>query len=419
MKHLPLLRKRIEDSGFVWLGTNIRFKDSVDGSSLTGLPHLVQSKMLEVNGTRVGFVSATTAVKPAEYIEQFVSPALAMRGEIKRLRQQGARYVVAVTHQTVAEDKALIQALGNDAPDLIAGGHEHDRQKFEIDGRFLVKADADANSAAVVHVNLEGKEFVTSVDYVTFPGKHVADPVVQQRVDAWGRRFESEHCRAQGAADDCMRVAIGKTRVDLIAEELTIRRYETNLGNFLADTALDAFRVSGAQIAFLNSGGMRINYNIPAGDITRTHMDSLFAFPAKLSMIRITGDQLQRIVDHAITDWTGNGRWLQISGFAFRHDPVKGKATALSLITAQGLRRVKPDDVILAVTNDYLLNRQGDQDGYTMIGEEMVISPPSATADLKSLVIQKIHAAGENGIAPEMEGRICNTLHDSFCMITQ
>lgn len=419
MKHLPQLRQRVEDSGFVWLGTNIRFKDAPGEKSITQLPNLVDSKMLEINGTKVGFASATIGIKSAEYIEQFVAPEVALRNEIRDLRQRGARYVVAITHQTVAEDKALIQALGSDAPDLIAGGHEHDRQKVEIDGRLLVKADADANSAAVVRVSLNGEKPVTSVDYVTLPGNYPADSTVQGRVEAWGQRFEAEHCRAQGAAEDCMRVAIGKTRVDLIAEELTIRRFETNLGNFLADTALEAYRGNGAQIAFLNSGGMRINYNIPAGNITRTHIDSLFAFPTRLSMIRMSGRQLQNVVDHAITDWTGNGRWLQISGFAFHHDPTQGKATGLSIITPQGIKPIKPDDVILAVTNDYLLNRQGDQDGYTMIGEEMVISELSATADLKSLVIKRIQAAGEKGIAPGVEGRICNSLRASPCLVKQ
>lgn len=419
MKHLPQLRQRIEDSDFVWLGTNIRFKGAPEVGSMVSVSNLANARLIDVNGIPVGFASATTAIKPAEYIGEFVSPELALRTEIRHLRQQGARYVVAVTHQTVAEDLALIKALGSDAPDLVAGGHEHDRQKFEVAGRLLVKADADANSAAIVHVDFKDDEPNARVEYVDLPGRYAADPMVQRQVDDWSQRFESEHCRAQGAAEDCMRVAIGKTRVDLVAEELTIRRYETNLGNFLADTALDAFRASGAQVAFLNSGGMRLNYNIPAGDITRKHVDSLFAFPTRLSVIRINGQQLQRIVDHAITDWTGHGRWLQISGFAFHHDSVKGKATGLSLVTAQGLKPIKPDDVILAVTNDYLLNRKGDQDGFTMIGDEMVISPPSAAVDLKALTLQRITAAGEKGIAPVVDGRICNSSRQTACLVKQ
>ncbi len=418
MKHVPLLRQRIADSGFTWLHTNLVFRNGLDGQPFSEAPPLAMSRMVTVNGIKVGFVSATTKIKPAEYIEKFDNPVTALRDRIRELRAQGARYVVAVTHLTVAEDKALIMALGDDAPDLVAGGHEHDRQKFDVNGRLLVKADADANSAAVVQVTLEDKQPETSVEFVSLPGKYVADPLVQERVDHWVKKFEDQHCREQGAPSDCMRTAIGKTQVDLIAEELTIRRFETNLGDYLADSALAAFRAQGAQVAFLNSGGMRMNYNIPAGPITRTHIDSLFAFPAKLNMIKLSGKQLQQIVNHAITDWTGNGRWLQISGFAFHHDPIKATATQLSLVTPSGLTPVKPDDVILAVTNDFLLNRAGDQDGYTMIGQEMSVTPPNASVDLKALVIKQLLQAGDVGIAPAIDGRICNAASDGPCLLS-
>ena len=142
-------------------------------------------------------------------------------------------------------------------------------------------------------------------------------------------------------------------------QELTIRRFETNLGNWLADTARTSFADQGAQIAFLNAGGMRLNQNIPAGELNRRHLDTLFAYPTRLAMIRLSGAQLQAVVNHAITDWTGNGRWLQVSGFAFKQNPATGTAEQLSLITPQGLRPIQADETLLAVTNDYLLDASG------------------------------------------------------------
>ncbi len=124
------------------------------------------------------------------------------------------------------------------------------------------------------------------------------------------------------------------------------------------------------------------------------------------------------MLNHAVTDWTGNGRWLQISGFAFRHNPDKGTAEELSLITPQGLRPVRPDETILAVTNDYLIDGSGDQDGYTMLSDKLLADPSQPRIELKDLVVKALQQAGSAGIAPQVEGRVCNTaLKAGACLL--
>lgn len=407
LKHAPMLQSRIQESQFSWLGTNVEFKTNDAGQKYIQAENLRSSQLITLNGVRVGLVSATTNVKKAEYVNRFIPPVESVGNVTRELRKQGAQIVVALTHQTVAEDKAMLQALGSDAPDFIAGGHEHDRQHHVVNGRHIAKADADAASAVVVRLTPHDPQPETTLEFIDLPGKFAPDPAIQQRISAWDTRFSMEFCTEKKKSASCMQDVLGKTRVDLIAEELTIRRFETNLGNWLADTALSAFAEQGAQVAFLNSGGMRLNYNIPGGNVTRKHIDTLFAFPAQLAMIKLTGKQFQAVVDHAITDWTGNGRWLQISGFAFRHDPVNGKAESLSLITPEGLRRVRPDEMIFAVTNDYLLNKAGDQDGYRMLGDALIVDPGQPRIDLKEKVVEALGNAGSHGIAPRVDGRIC------------
>lgn len=421
LKHAPLLQSRITESQFDWLDSNIIFKGDSAGQKLIQGRNLVESRIVTVNGIKVGLVGATTDLKGADYIDRFLPPAETVGRITRDLRAQGARLVIAVTHQTLADDKAMLESLGENAPDFVAGGHEHERKHEIINGRHLVKADADAASAAVVRISfqqgLQQNRPQTQVEYVSLPGDHAASPAMQHRTSQWNQRFAREYCADLQAPPDCMQEVRGRTKVELVAEELTIRRFETNLGNLLADTARATYAAEGAQIAFLNSGGMRLNYNIPPGDITRLHIDTLFAFPTRLALIRITGKQLQEIVNHAITDWTGNGRWLQISGFAFQHNPDKGTAEKLSLITPQGLRPVRADDVLLAVTNDYLLNRQGDQDGYHMLGDEMVVKPARTRPDLKDELNRRLQRDLKNGIAPVVEGRICNLLQTSDCTL--
>ena len=416
LKHAPLLQSRITESQFAWLGTNVEFKSIEPGRQMVQADNLLPSKLITLNGVKVGVLSATTDVKGADYIRRFIPPMQAVRTTSRALRQQGAQVVIALTHLTLKEDRALLEQLGDDAPDLIAGGHEHDRQSVQVNGRRIVKADADAMSAAVVRLDAANPK-QSSVTFVDLPGKYSPDAGVVARINQWDARFAEGFCGEKGESNACLTQVLGKTAVDLIAEELTIRRFETNLGNWLADTARTSFADQGAQIAFLNAGGMRLNQNIPAGELNRRHLDTLFAYPTRLAMIRLSGAQLQAVVNHAITDWTGNGRWLQVSGFAFKHNPATGTAEQLSLITPQGLRPIQADETLLAVTNDYLLDASGDQDGYRMLGENLIVAPDQPRLELKDKVLEALQQAGSAGIAPRVEGRVCNVSKPGVCLL--
>jgi len=410
-KHASLLHSRIQESQFGWLRSNIEF---------TGIAadQLYDSKLLELNGMRLGLVSATTDVAKAAYIERFLPPAQTVGRITRELRDQGADAVIALTHQTVDQDRELLEALGEAAPDLLIGGHEHNRQTLLVNGRRIVKADSDARSVAVVRLWLSDGKLENDLEFVELPGDFSQDAQLQTLVDGWQQRFDREYCGDLQLAAGCLGQVLGTTQVELVAEELTIRRFETNTGNWLADLARQAFAEQGAQIAFLNSGSMRLNYNLPVGGaITREQIDSLMPYPMGLRLIRLSGAQLQAVIDHAITDWTGNGRWLQISGFAFRHDPNAGTTSGLSLITPDGIRRVRPEETILAVVNDYLLDTGGDQDGYTFLTEDLHLPAEGAPPDLKQLVVEALQAAQPNGIAPRLEGRICNLALKTSCLV--
>ena len=147
---------------------------------------------------------------------------------------------------------------------------------------------------------------------------------------------------------------IGKTDVTLVAEELEIRRFETNLGSFAADQMLTAFdniklpNNAKVQIGLLNAGSLRLNQNIPAGThLNEWYLNGIFQYPIGLRLIELTGKQVKQAVAHSISNWTGNGKYLQVSGLAFHHDVENARATDLSLVDHQGkVTAIKDDDVI-------------------------------------------------------------------------
>ena len=137
-------------------------------------------------------------------------------------------------------------------------------------------------------------------------------------------------------------------------------------------------------------------------------MEELFAYPAPLYLLRIDGRTLEAVARQAIAGWPGSGNWLQISGFSFVHDTAGRDVSGVELTTLSGRRPVRPDEEILVVTNDYLIDpRIGNQDGFTMLNEAMVVQGCAANGkDLKNDIVVAALAAATGGIAPSAEERI-------------
>jgi len=418
LKFAAMVKSRMDESQFDWVSSNISYKKDEAGKPMVYSSHLVPSKLIEVNGIQVGIFGLTIDSKHPAYVESFSDPVMTARHMSEHLRRQGADIVIALTHLTMDQDKQILQQLGDEGPDIIFGGHEHNQQTAEVNGRLVIKADADALTAAVTLVR-PGKGVPPMVEnrFEQIPGKYQGDPQMAARVAAWQQRFEHEFCQQRELAAECLGEIVGHSRVELIAEELVIRRFETNIGNWIADIALQHFREKGAQISFINAGSLRINHNLAKGEaITRKHMNELFAYPNHMVVIKIKGSVLQQILNRAVREWTGNGHWLQIAGFAFRHDPQSETADQLTLLTADGPRTVDPQEEILAVTNFYLIDHKGDRDGYTMLHRDLIIDKSAERPKLRDIVIGALQAAAEGGIDPQVDGRICNTQQEGFCL---
>lgn len=429
------LDQQVEGSGFRWVNSNVVFGAGEDGQPLVAAPNLVGEALVEKGGIKVGLIGVTIDSKHPAYVDRFLDPLTVLRERTAALRAQGAEVVVGITHLAMAEDLALLEQLGAEGPDLIVGGHDHVRQCAERGGRPVYKSDADAATASVIRLTLRGDGPPELDHRYAFLGgaptpsaavqcrsapleqSFAPDQAVQAWVDAKLVEFDRVWCvdRLQREAG-CLAEPLTTTKTAFEAEEERIRRYETSGGSWVADRMRAAFAAEGAQIAFVNAGGLRLNQDLPAGaTITRRHVEELIGFPTPLRLIRISGATLQKVVERSIYDWTGNGHWLQVSGFAFRHDPTAGTATALTLLGPDGPRPVRPDEQILAVVPDFLVNPSMGQDGYAMLSPADVISGDKAP-ELKQVLFEALLAAGEAGVAPAREGRVCNTLEGGPCL---
>lgn len=416
MKDAALVQSRIDESQFTWLDTNLRWATGEDGQPVVAAENLVASKIVESGGVRVGIFGLVTNFKDPDYIAEFLDLEKTAREATAQLRDEGAEVVIGLTHLKIDQDKALLRSLGAAGPDLIVGGHEHNALEENVGGRWVLKADAEARTATVIRVTVgDGPVPEVTHEYRRLDASAPKDGAVDQRVAYWLDRLDKEYCAGIDRDPGCLEEKVGSTRVRLVGEELHIRRYETNYGDWIVDQGLKAGAEKGVQIVFVNAGSLRLNQDIPAGDIRLSTIEETFQYPTDLVALRIPGRVLQQVIGHAVTDWTGNGKWLQISGFAFRHDPTKDTADQLTLLTPDGPRGVDPDEEILALTSDYLADPSSGQDGYTMLVPEMQVDL-GEIPNLRELVLQGLAAAGDEGIAPQVEGRICNTAEGGPCL---
>jgi 2',3'-cyclic-nucleotide 2'-phosphodiesterase (5'-nucleotidase family) len=421
LRESEVLASRIEESQFRWLAGNITFANGPDGKPLVAAKNLSRTAMVESGGIRIGLFGLTIPTLGVEYVKDFAGEQATARELVAELRAQKAEVIVALTHMNAAEDRRLLEALGEAGPDLVIGGHEHEPVRIQVRGRWILKADAGARTATIVRLTrkADGTVLVNSELRPLGGDSPSPDPQVQTLVDEWQSRQQREFCAAAKTGPDCLREVYGHSQTELEAEETKIRGRETSLGNWVADRMLEAFRPCGAQVAFMNSGGLRINGDLPAGGtIIRRHIEELFAYPTPLYLLKIDGATLTRVAEQSVRGWPGSGTWLQIAGFAFRHDTVGRTATSLTWLGSGKARPVAPGEEVLAVTADYLINPDiGDQDGYLMLNRSQVVKECAVNGlDLKARMIRDVKEAEPAGISPRVEGRICQGAPGAPCL---
>jgi 2',3'-cyclic-nucleotide 2'-phosphodiesterase (5'-nucleotidase family) len=419
MRDVSVLQSRVKDSQFHWLAANITFRADAEARPLIAGPNVSKSRIVTSGGLRIGLFGLTIPTPGVEYVADFAGELATARTLTAELRAQGVDVVVALTHQNASTDRAILRELGAAGPDVIIGGHDHEKTAEGIGGRLLLRADADARTAAVatLTVHADGRVQVAH-RFEIVDGTVAPDPQVQELVDAWQQRHAREFCAAVGASEGCLDEVYGRTRTELVAEETHIRSAETSLGNWVADKMLGAFRSCGAQVAFINSGSLRINRDLAPGPVTRRAIEEIFQYETPLHLLRLDGATLMNVADQSVRGWPGSGSWLQVAGFGFHHDMEARRARALSWLSTP-VRPIRPEESVLAVTGDFLVNPGiGDQDGYTMLGAAQFVKDcPVIVRDLKDLIIDELRKAEPQGIAPAFEGRICQGAPNTPCLV--
>ena len=358
----------------------------------------------ELDGLKVAFVGVTTPEtltsstpryfqdENGEFVYGFFQDESgegvysAVQSAVDDARAEGADYVVVMGHlgnEEACRPWTYDDVISNtNGIDVFLDGHSHDTDQVVMknkDGEDVLRSACGTKLACIgwCRIDTEGK---ISTGLYTWNN---SDPVPALL------GIQNEMSEAVAASTDTLKEKLGEvvasSQVDLtISDPVEVdangrpirmgRRAETNLGDLCADAYLNQ---SGADIAFVNGGGIRTN--IAAGDITLNDILKVHPFGNAMCVIEVTGQQILDALEwgaRAIP--SENGGFLQVAGLSYEiHSYIESSCVAdeNNMFTGvEGEYRVKNvmvggepldmDKIYTLASHNYMLLEHGD--GYTM-----------------------------------------------------
>ncbi|MEQ8843922.1 MAG: 5'-nucleotidase C-terminal domain-containing protein [Phycisphaerales bacterium] len=372
-----------------FVSANLDFSGEPGLQALVDGGRIASSTVIEVatsvGGTkRVGLVGATTTnlpfiSSPRAVIVNEVLPAV--QAEVDALTADGVDIILLTSHlQGLTTELDLIGSLRGvdaviggggdellanpddllipgDEPATVLGESGYPLTRTDADGvtvpvvttagaykyvgRLILGFDSDGNLVEVLDESGPVRVSGIGDDAV------VGDPTIRSLVVD----------PVQAAVDALAANVIGMSEVDLDGRRSSVRNFETNLGNLIADsflaTATDLAPVFGTpvpDVALANGGGIRNDSIIPAGEITELDTFDILPFTNFITVVEsIPASQFKEILENAVSrQGFSSGRFAQVAGFTFEYD-FRGTAQELDgsgavVVPGERVRRVTLGD---------------------------------------------------------------------------
>lgn len=358
----------------------------------------------ELDGMKVAFVGVTTPKtltsstpryfqdENGEFVYGFFQDETgegvynAVQSAVDDARAEGADYVVVLGHMGNEEEChpwTYSDVISNvSGIDVFLDGHSHDTDQVVMkdkDGKEVIRAACGTKLSCIgwCRIDTEGK--ITTGLY-TWNNNESAPALLgianktSALVDKATSALEKK-LKEVVASSEVLLTINDPEEVDANGKPIRmVRRAETNLGDLCAD----AYRIqSGADIAFVNGGGIRVSIN--AGKITLNDILKVHPFGNAMCVIEVTGQQILDALEWGARAIPGeNGGFLQVSGLSYEihsyiESPCKSDENSM-FAGIEGERRVQnvlvdgkpidPEATYTLASHDYMLLNNGD--GYTM-----------------------------------------------------
>jgi len=306
------LQKRLDESNFQWISSNTFHKigdKAVPFKSAKGdVAFTYAFNLSDKDGTnaRVNFFSTTTASNPQEYVYYGDINEYAKKA-IESLTDNDV--LVGFTHNTLAEDIALVKFLPQTAINLIIGGHEHNNMLVPVNDTKIAKADANAKTVYLHTFTLNKNTSKLDIDskLISVNEKTGSNTKVKAIVDKWETILDSEIKNVISNPDE----VVYKAAVPLDGTDDSGRSKQTNLGLIISHAMADAFE--GVDAAFVNGGSFRLDDKL-SGDITSLDIFRVLPFGGSIYKVTVKGSLLKEILEYG-ENAIGTGAYLQLYNF--------------------------------------------------------------------------------------------------------
>ncbi|KAL4105256.1 hypothetical protein QTP88_020513 [Uroleucon formosanum] len=318
--------------------------DLTNEPSLADEPNLMKSKVLTVNGRKIGiigYLTPETAVITRVGNVKILPEIPSIAAEAKRLKNDGVNIIIALGHSGVEMDTEIAREIED--IDLVVGGHSHTflytGNPPDIDKPFgpyplWVEQPNTKRKVPVIHAFYVTKylgklwlDFDEAGEVVKSYGNPILldssvgqDPELLKEVKIMSKVIENK-----------TKQVIGSTSVFLEGINEYCRFRECNLGNFITDSFVD-YNIrnninlfdftkywTDAPIALLQAGGIRTNMNNinKGGNITFGDLLSSLPFQDDIGTITTKGSDIWEAFEYSVRRYSktvANGEFLQVSG---------------------------------------------------------------------------------------------------------
>jgi 2',3'-cyclic-nucleotide 2'-phosphodiesterase (5'-nucleotidase family) len=387
-----VLKQRLAESKFAWLGTNVLGED---GKIFGGLVPLLTRKVGELTIGFFGILTPDTRHLSNTGPDVRFAPVLeTARAAVKQLREQGADAVVALTHLTIAQDRELAREVRG--IDVILGGHEHDPMTVYEGGVFIFKVGVDAHYLGVARIEIEKVQAQRGPQVKVWPREWRMISTAGVAPDPAVAAIVKQH---EDKLDESLKVTVGTTGVELDSRRATVRLKESAIGNLIADAIREATK---ADVAVTNGGGIRGDRTYAAGTtLTRKDVLTELPFGNVTVLLEIGGADLLAALEEGVSLVEDvAGRFPQVSGLSFVFDPKRPRGSRVVKVSIGG-KPLDPAATYRLATNEYMM---AGGDGYASLKKARPIIDASGGALMANVVMDYIAARGT--VSPAVEGRI-------------
>lgn len=376
-----VLKQRMAESKFKWFGSNVR-----DAASDALFDYVVDMEVLELaDGLKLGLFGVCTQETPTL---SFPGPDVLFHDVfttakrcVAALKAQGADFIIALTHLSIAQDKLLARRVPG--IDVLLGGHDHEPFTLTEGRTFIHKSGQNAFWLAKLEFHLAqstkfpDKPLTVCPQWTMFANQHTPpQPACQQIVHKYMESMETEESARANAR------VLATLALPLTTKTSLLRSGEANMGNLVAD----ALRAELATDFGLINGGFIRGDKVYAArtSVTVGILGQEMPFPRPAVVVRIQArDFRDAILQHLGKYPQQSGSHPHVSGVRVTFDRQSNPSQpTLSSFTDEHGRDIDLDAYVLVATSKFV-SGGGDGCAAWLRGEVIRVADkiPAVVAD--------------------------------------